>query len=900
MSRWELHASQKVRATPQRQRRIRTFTGLILTAASLSMALTASGQTITWNATSSGGGPVDGAGTWNSSNSNWWNGSSNQAWATGNTAWFGNSGTPATVTVSGSLNAGGITFGPYAGPSGYTLAGGTIGMTGGASILLSGSSGVDSRLVAANLSVSRRAGETTATTLTLGGSNALTGALTIGSNATVRVNAATAIGGTSGVPVTVNSGGAIDFTVATTSTFNNAFSGAGTLVKSNLGRVTLNGTTSSFGGVALNTGLLTISPTSTSTFSLGSISRAIGSGLSLQPGAGTITVSNTTPLSNGILGPWAFTGTGTNTTYATHTAGTIVAYTPTGTAATVAALPNDATANVVLQSVGGTMPSTVRANTIRYTGTAGNTTFGATASFTVNGLMNSGTGEWRLQTSGTLTMGSSELVLTTGSGQITFNGVGIRETTPVSSVTFNSQGGNLSLGGVAGFTGDINFNGGTQLFMNTHSGTIRNISMGPGATAMSFNTAGGPLTIGGSISGPQTFTKSNSNTLTLSGTNHYTGATTIGAGTLEITSLPAVGTPGSLGNPLVSSGTIAMGSTTNTGVLRFVGSGNSTTDRVINMAGTTGGATLDASGVGALGFTANFAAGGAGAKTLTLTGTSTAANTIGGAIIDNSPTNPTSLTKSGAGRWILSGASTFTGATTVSAGSLVVNGSITSVVTVASGGVLGGSGRITANVGGDGLIAPGNSPGILRVDGQLLPTGSTAFAFEFTQTGAPAWADTTASGNDVLRLTNVAPFQSPLTSANMVNVYFDVASLATGDTFRGGFFSDQTSGQLDFAGAIGAPTYAFFVFGDGNGSASSHAGKNYYTLSQYFPSLTGATVTVVSAGTANFATGSVIDGQVTQFVIVPEPGGLALGGAAGLVAAGMAAWRRRARALQEQ
>jgi autotransporter-associated beta strand protein len=856
----------------QTNRFMRILLGAAIVASS---GLAASGQTVTWNSTSSGSGPVDGVGTWNSANTNWWNGTSNQAWVAGNTAWFGNGGTPGTVTVSGSLNAGGITFGPYAGSNGYLLTGGTLGMTGGASILLSGSSTIDSRLIAANLSVSRRAGETTAAALTLGGSNALTGSLTIGSDATLRVNSATAIGGTSGVPVTVNAGGAIDLTVATTSTFNNAFSGAGTLVKSNLGRVTLNGTTSSFGGIALNAGLLTISPTSTSTFSLGSISRAVGSGLSLQPGAGTITVSNTTPLSNGIIGPWASTGTGTNTTYATHSAGTIAAYTPTGTAATVAALPNDATANVVLQSVGGTMPSTVRANTIRYTGTAGNTAFLSNGSFTVNGLMNSGTGEWRLQTSGTLTMGSTELVLTTGSGQITFNGVSIRETTPGSSVTFNSQGGNLSLGGVAGFTGDINFNGGTQLFMNAHSGTIRNISMGPGATSMNFNTASGPLTISGSVSGPQLFTKNNTNTLTVSGTNYYTGATAIQNGTLEITTLPAIGTPGSLGNPLASSGTIAIGSTTNTGVLRYVGSSNSTTDRAINMAGTTGGATLDASGAGSLVFTSNFAAGGAGAKTLTLTGTSTAANAIGGAIIDNSPANPTSLTKAGAGRWILSGSNAYTGATTVSAGSLFVNGSIASAVSVASNGTLGGSGLIASSIGGDGRIGPGNSPGILTATS--ITPGTLIFDFEFTDVGSPNYANASASINDVLRLTGTSPFAAPLTSANVVNVYFDMASVGAG-SFVGGFFTDQTT---DFLSSISGATFNYFVR-DGGG-ATTYNGTNYA------PFTNGVTVTTVSSG-PSFDGGAVV-GRVTQFVVVPEPGSLAML-AVGLGIAGASAWRR--------
>lgn len=852
----------------------------LVAAVIVSTGLSAQAQPVTWNATSSGTGPVDGRGTWNSSNTNWWNGTSNVAWAAGSTASFGNGGTPGTVTVSGSLNAGGITFGPYAGSTGYTLTGGTVGLTSGASLFLSGSSTIDSRLSAANLSVSRRVGEASSTALTLGGSNALTGGLTIGSNATVRVNAAAAIGGTSGVPVTVNSGGTIDFIVATTSTFNNAFSGAGTLVKSNLGRVTLNGTTSSFGGIALNAGLLTISPTSTSTFALGSISRTGGSGLSLQPGAGTITVSNTTPLSNGILGPWASTGTGTNTTYATHTAGTILPYTPTGTAATVASLPNDPTANVVLQSAAGTMPSTVRANTIRYTGTAASTTLGTAPSFTVNGLMNSGTGTWTIGTSGTITMASSELVLTTGSGQITFNGVGIRETTPGSSVTFNSTGGaNLGLSGVAGFTGDVNFNGGTQLFMNAHSGTIRNMNLGPGTTAITFNTASGPLTISGSVSGPQTFTKSNTNTLTLSGTNYYTGATTVGNGTLEISTLPALGNPGSLGNPLASSGTIAIGSTTNTGVLRYVGSGNSTTDRAINMAGTTGGATLDANGAGALVFTSNFAAGGAGTKTLTLTGSSTAANAIGGAIPDNSPSNPTSLTKAGAGRWILSGSNTYTGATTVSAGSLFVNGSIASAVSVASNAILGGSGLIASSIAGDGRIGPGNSPGILTATS--IAPGTLIFDFEFTAAGAPNYADPSSSINDVLRLTGATPFASALTASNVVNVYFDMATVGTG-TFVGGFFTDQTA---DFLASISSASFNYFV--RDAGGATTYNGTNYS------PFTSGITLSTVSSG-PSFDGGAVV-GRVAQLVIVPEPGSLALG-VAGLSAAAIGVWRRGARA----
>ncbi|HQY06171.1 MAG TPA: autotransporter-associated beta strand repeat-containing protein, partial [Lacunisphaera sp.] len=53
-------------------------------------------------------------------------------------------------------------------------------------------------------------------------------------------------------------------------------------------------------------------------------------------------------------------------------------------------------------------------------------------------------------------------------------------------------------------------------------------------------------------------------------------------------------------------------------------------------------------------------------------GTSTAANTLSGAIVDNSGVNLTALAKTGTGTWDLGGTSTFTGGVTVSDGTLTV------------------------------------------------------------------------------------------------------------------------------------------------------------------------------------------------------------------------------------
>jgi len=117
----------------------------------------------------------------------------------------------------------------------------------------------------------------------------------------------------------------------------------------------------------------------------------------------------------------------------------------------------------------------------------------------------------------------------------------------------------------------------------------------------------------------------------------------------------------------------------------------------------TSGATLDASGAGALNLNNSGSAGlsGSGVRLLTLTGTNTAANALAAVIGDNG--GATSLAKSGAGDWTLSGGNTYSGATTLSAGTLALSGSGTlgngtSPLTV-SGGILDLGGLTSPTVG---------------------------------------------------------------------------------------------------------------------------------------------------------------------------------------------------------
>ncbi len=170
----------------------------------------------------------------------------------------------------------------------------------------------------------------------------------------------------------------------------------------------------------------------------------------------------------------------------------------------------------------------------------------------------------------------------------------------------------------------------------------------------------------GETGGSRILTKVGGGTITLTNAaNNYTGKTSILAGALSVSVLNNTGASGNLGQ----NGTIDIGATTVAGQFIYTGAGE-TTDRVINLAGTTGGVTLTQSGTGGnLKFTSAFTATGLGNKTMTLQGSTAGTGEIAGAIVNSTGLN-TGLTKTGTGTWTLGGANTFTGTTTVNQGTL--------------------------------------------------------------------------------------------------------------------------------------------------------------------------------------------------------------------------------------
>ena len=319
------------------------------------------------------------------------------------------------------------------------------------------------------------------------------------------------------------------------------------------------------------------------------------------------------------------------------------------------------------------------------------------------------------------------------------------------------------------------------------------------AFTMQNQPVGTTVTISGAISGAANFTKTGAGTLVLSGPNTYSGQTLVKGGILSVSSLNKV-TGGvansSLGHPTTGPlGIIGLGSTTTAGItLIYTGTGE-TTDRAIDLAGTTAGPTIENDGSGALGFSTAFTASGAGAKTLTLQGSNAGANTISGAIVGTS----TAVTKAQGGTWVLSGANTYTGATAVNGGTLLVNGSLasSSAVTVTGAATLGGSGTIngTVSISTFGILAPGGVNNIgtltLATSGNALTLNGGLLLFDLN---TPATAGTTY---DAIAIGGTGALV--LNGANYIQLYSPSGTIAAGTYMLMTYASKSGSGTLTFA-----------------------------------------------------------------------------------------------------
>jgi autotransporter-associated beta strand protein len=365
----------------------------------------------------------------------------------------------------------------------------------------------------------------------------------------------------------------------------------------------------------------------------------------------------------------------------------------------------DRTANSGTIDVSGTNAAGIRSN--ETTGSTLITNSGSISTAAGPGILGANA-NITVRNSGTITAGNG-IAINLGDGNNVIEITGGQITGDIVSGAGNDQftmsggivTGNINLGsGNSALTitggqinGSILAGAGTTVTLFTGSTTIGPID-GSGTSALVLDGTGSGLA-SGAISNFQTLTKQNTGTWEL--TNSISGATAvaINGGTLILS-----GDSTYTGGTTISAGTLQLGNggasgsivgnITNNGILAFNRSDTFTFPGVI-------------SGTGA-------------------------------------------LQQIGTGTTILTGSNTYTGDTTISAGALIVNGSIasSSLTTVNSGASLLGTGTVgTTIVKAGGFLAPGNSPGTMTVAGNLAFESGAFYIVQLNPTTA---SSTNASG----------------------------------------------------------------------------------------------------------------------------------------------------------
>jgi autotransporter-associated beta strand protein len=348
------------------------------------------------------------------------------------------------------------------------------------------------------------------------------------------------------------------------------------------------------------------------------------------------------------------------------------------------------------------------------------------------------------------TLGSMQVNVSAGSGARTINVTAGSHTmsggsmTVDRAVTINASGGSLNIAHTVSLA--LTETGSDELTINATGGSVT-LS---GATAISMGsdrdlgvTGSGNTTISGAISastGAAQINKSGSGTLTISGDN--TGSSymlNIAGGTVALNHANALGNTAFVNSDKVnfnSSGTLQVNANAGTSTLDL---------RVAN--GQVG--TIEVTGANV--FTVDTLRNVSGSGT---------------------------FTKTGSGTLEIVGASPFSGTLNVNAGTVDVQGSLSSSVNM-SGGTLTGDGSVGALVIGSGsVLSPGNSPGTINA-GNTTWAGGGSYLWEINDVDAgagsdPGWDLLNITGTLTISATSGNEFDIDITSLTLANAAGDV------------------------------------------------------------------------------------------------------------------------------